>query len=49
MMGGMYGGGGQLPLSKVIFNKHDKDKNGSLDTQEFHAMVKDPTCDSSTS
>lgn len=36
---GLYGGGGQQPLSKIIFNKHDTDKSGSLDVNEFQAMV----------
>lgn len=35
----MYAGTGQKPLSRIIFDRHDTDRNGSLDSREFHSMV----------
>jgi Ca2+-binding EF-hand superfamily protein len=36
----MYGGGGGgLTVSRIAFNKHDKDKSGSISRSEFHDLV----------
>lgn len=28
-----------MPLSRVVFNKHDKNQDGCLDADEFKTMV----------